>query len=118
MAPICRRYRSLAAAAMTLGLIILVEMLFHWRAGEEPMERSDWCSTAGLADARQRNEDLLDLLHLEHVRDLQSYANQRTLEIGLTIADGAEMILLADPITGSAALGLSYVPETAMSFPF
>jgi branched-chain amino acid transport system ATP-binding protein len=49
-------------------------------------------------------ERLLELLKLTSRRDLQagllSYAEQRALEIGITIAGGAEIILLDEPTAG------------------
>ncbi|MGB3069973.1 MAG: ABC transporter ATP-binding protein [Ottowia sp.] len=59
---------------------------------------------AGLKDANQRAEELLHLIHLERKRDVLSmnltYAEQRALEIGLTIAGGAQVILLDEPTAG------------------
>ena len=49
-------------------------------------------------------EQLLERLKLSNRRDLQagllSYADQRALEIGITIAGGAEIILLDEPTAG------------------
>ncbi|WP_296495228.1 ATP-binding cassette domain-containing protein, partial [Rhodoferax sp.] len=57
-----------------------------------------------LDDARERVEALLKLLHLERQRDTLamhlSYAEQRALEVGITIAGGASVILLDEPTAG------------------
>jgi branched-chain amino acid transport system ATP-binding protein len=57
-----------------------------------------------LDDARDRVEALLKLLHLERQRDTLamhlSYAEQRALEVGITIAGGASVILLDEPTAG------------------
>lgn len=59
---------------------------------------------ANLHDANARTEDLLLRLGLGHKRDAPaaslSYAEQRALEIGLTIAGGADVILLDEPTAG------------------
>lgn len=55
-------------------------------------------------DLNRRAEQLLDELNLSERRDLQagllSYAEQRALEIGITIAGGATVILLDEPTAG------------------
>ena len=57
-----------------------------------------------LDDAGDRVEALLKLLHLERQRDTLamhlSYAEQRALEVGITIAGGASVILLDEPTAG------------------
>jgi len=57
-----------------------------------------------LDDAGDRVEALLKLLHLELQRDTLamhlSYAEQRALEVGITIAGGASVILLDEPTAG------------------
>ncbi len=63
-----------------------------------------WRWASRLADVTSRSEEMLALLHLEHARDtpagLLSYADQRALEIGITIAGGAEVVLLDEPTAG------------------
>ena len=65
---------------------------------------SFWHRLAGLHDARQRAEQVLELIGLQRLRDTQAglltYAEQRALEIGITIAGGAEVILLDEPTAG------------------
>jgi branched-chain amino acid transport system ATP-binding protein len=59
---------------------------------------------AGLDDANQRAEQLMRLIHLERKRDTLAmnltYAEQRALEVGITIAGGASVILLDEPTAG------------------
>ncbi len=63
-----------------------------------------WKFLAGLDDANQRAEKLLRDLHLDKKRDTLAmnltYAEQRALEIGITIAGGANVILLDEPTAG------------------
>ncbi|MFM7026430.1 MAG: ABC transporter ATP-binding protein [Limnohabitans sp.] len=57
-----------------------------------------------LKDANERAEELLEMIGLEKRRDTlainMTYAEQRALEIGITIAGGAEVILLDEPTAG------------------
>ncbi|HSN80038.1 MAG TPA: ABC transporter ATP-binding protein [Rhodoferax sp.] len=57
-----------------------------------------------LDDARDRVEALLKLLHLDRQRDTLAmhltYAEQRALEVGITIAGAASVILLDEPTAG------------------
>ncbi|MBN8939374.1 MAG: ABC transporter ATP-binding protein [Rhizobiales bacterium] len=66
-----------------------------------------WRSIAGLRDVAERSEEILDLIGLGPVRNspagLLSYADQRALEIGVTIAGGAKVILLDEPTAGMSA---------------
>ena len=63
-----------------------------------------WKFLADLKDANARAEQLMRMLRLEHKRDTLAmnltYAEQRALEIGLTIAGGAEVLLLDEPTAG------------------
>ena len=65
---------------------------------------SFWHRLAGLHDARTRADEVLELIGLQRLRDTQAglltYAEQRALEIGITIAGGAEVILLDEPTAG------------------
>ena len=65
---------------------------------------SFWHRLSELRDARVRAEEVLELIGLHHRRDTQAglltYAEQRALEIGITIAGGAEVILLDEPTAG------------------
>ncbi|QCI65471.1 ABC transporter ATP-binding protein [Phreatobacter stygius] len=66
-----------------------------------------WRSIAGLRDVSARSEEILELIGLAPVRNspagLLSYADQRALEIGVTIAGGAKVILLDEPTAGMSA---------------
>jgi len=59
---------------------------------------------SGLKDANERTDRLLDMIHLDKKRDVLAmnltYAEQRALEIGVTIAGGADVILLDEPTAG------------------
>jgi branched-chain amino acid transport system ATP-binding protein len=59
---------------------------------------------SGLKDANERTDQLLDMLHLDKKRDVLAmnltYAEQRALEIGVTISGGADVILLDEPTAG------------------
>ena len=59
---------------------------------------------ANLQDANERADQLLRMIHLERKRDVLAmnltYAEQRALEIGVTIAGGAPVILLDEPTAG------------------
>ena len=63
-----------------------------------------WRRLAGLADARRRAEEVMEAIGLARRRDTPagtlSYAEQRALEIGITIAGGADVILLDEPTAG------------------
>ncbi len=59
---------------------------------------------ANLHDANARAEQLMEQIHLNKKRDVLAvnltYAEQRALEIGVTIAGGADVILLDEPTAG------------------
>jgi len=63
-----------------------------------------WRNAAALPDAREQAERTLEAIGLEARRDVAAgvltYAEQRALEIGLTIAGGARVILLDEPTAG------------------
>ncbi|MEX3942528.1 ABC transporter ATP-binding protein [Paraburkholderia sp. BR10937] len=65
---------------------------------------SFWHRLEQLRDARERAEEVLELIGLQGRHDtlagLLTYAEQRALEIGITIAGGAEVILLDEPTAG------------------
>jgi branched-chain amino acid transport system ATP-binding protein len=65
---------------------------------------SFWRGVDGLADARERSEDIMERIGLAARRRDQAgvltYAEQRALEIGVTIAGGARVILLDEPMAG------------------
>ena len=59
---------------------------------------------ADLTDANARAEELMNMIKLDKKRDVLAinltYAEQRALEIGITIAGGAGVILLDEPTAG------------------
>ncbi|GGD01922.1 ABC transporter ATP-binding protein [Undibacterium terreum] len=65
---------------------------------------SFWHRLGGLKDAHERAEAVLEQIGLKRRRDitagLLTYAEQRALEIGITIAGGADVILLDEPTAG------------------
>jgi branched-chain amino acid transport system ATP-binding protein len=65
---------------------------------------SFWHRLEGLRDAQQRAEEILLRIGLKRRRKtlagLLTYAEQRALEIGITIAGGASVILLDEPTAG------------------
>ncbi len=59
---------------------------------------------SGLHDANERARELMEMIKLDKKRDTLAmnltYAEQRALEIGITIAGGANVILLDEPTAG------------------
>ncbi len=59
---------------------------------------------ADLDDANARAEELLEMIRLHKKRDVLAmnltYAEQRALEVGITIAGGANVVLLDEPTAG------------------
>ncbi|HAJ11459.1 MAG: ABC transporter ATP-binding protein [Hydrogenophaga sp.] len=59
---------------------------------------------AGMDDVNERADELLSMIRLEKKRDTLAmnltYAEQRALEIGITIAGGASVVLLDEPTAG------------------
>ncbi|MES2152090.1 MAG: ABC transporter ATP-binding protein [Pseudomonadota bacterium] len=65
---------------------------------------SFWQRLGGLRDAHERAEMVLEQIGLQRQRHVAAavltYAEQRALEIGITIAGGADVILLDEPTAG------------------
>ncbi|MFZ6639089.1 ABC transporter ATP-binding protein [Undibacterium sp. TC4M20W] len=65
---------------------------------------SFWHRLNGLKDAHERAEAVLEQIGLKRRRNVTAgmltYAEQRALEIGITIAGGADVILLDEPTAG------------------
>jgi branched-chain amino acid transport system ATP-binding protein len=65
---------------------------------------SFWQMVEKARDARERTEAILQQINLATRRDVPagvlSYAEQRALEIGITIAGGADVIMLDEPTAG------------------
>ena len=72
-----------------------------WSAG---CRYAFWKSLAGARAANDRAAEVLAMLRLERRRDVLamnlSYAEQRALEVGITIAGGAGVVLLDEPTAG------------------
>ncbi|MBK7004262.1 MAG: ABC transporter ATP-binding protein [Burkholderiales bacterium] len=65
---------------------------------------SFWKFLANLDDANTRAKELMEMIHLDKKRDVLAmnltYAEQRALEIGVTIGGGSNVILLDEPTAG------------------
>ncbi len=65
---------------------------------------SFWRFLADAKDANDRTEEVLKMIKLDKRRDVLAmnltYAEQRALEIGITIAGGSDVILLDEPTAG------------------
>jgi branched-chain amino acid transport system ATP-binding protein len=65
---------------------------------------SFWQRLGGLRDAHERAEQVLEQIGMQRQRNVMAgvltYAEQRALEIGITIAGGADVILLDEPTAG------------------
>lgn len=65
---------------------------------------SFWRNVDKLDDVRERTEQILELINMTSRREIPAgvltYAEQRALEIGITIAGGADIILLDEPTAG------------------
>ncbi len=63
-----------------------------------------WKFLSDLHDANRRTVEVLEMIKLDRRRDVQAmnltYAEQRALEIGITIAGGADVVLLDEPTAG------------------
>ena len=66
-----------------------------------------WTPIDGLRDVREKTEWLMEQIGLTARRDVPagvlSYAEQRSLEIGVTVAGGATVIMLDEPTAGMNA---------------
>lgn len=72
-------------------------------------------SVNNLRDANQRAEEIMELIGLTKRRDRLAaeltYAEQRSLEIGITVAGGADVILLDEPTAGMSNTETDYAIE-------
>ena len=72
-----------------------------WPAG---YRYSFWSRVGGLKDVQHRAEETMERIGLARRRDVLAgvltYAEQRALEIGITIAGGASVVLLDEPTAG------------------
>jgi len=76
---------------------------------------SFWHRVGGLADVRSRAEEVMERIGLARRRDVAAgvltYAEQRALEIGITIAGGAGVILLDEPTSGMSRSEIAQTVE-------
>ena len=83
-----------------------------WSAG---YRYSFWHRVGGLKDVKQRAEEVMERIGLARRRDVLAgtltYAEQRALEIGITIAGGATVILLDEPTAGMSHSETEYAQE-------
>jgi len=74
-----------------------------------------WRSADRLRDARARTEEVLEQIHLAARRDVPAgvltYAEQRALEIGITVAGGADVLMLDEPTAGMSHSETAYAVE-------
>ncbi len=82
--------------------------------------RYSWWQLLGRQKAlNEASEQLLERLNLHRQRDqlagLLSYAEQRSLEIGITIAGGADVILLDEPTAGMSHSETDYAIDLIRS---
>ncbi len=72
-------------------------------------------SVSKLRDANQRAEEIMELIGLTARRNRLAseltYAEQRSLEIGITVAGGADVILLDEPTAGMSNTETDYAIE-------
>ena len=83
-----------------------------WASGHR---YSFWERLSGLVQLRERAEQVLEDTQLVARRDtpagLLTYAEQRALEIGMTVAAGADVILLDEPTAGMSRFETDRVVE-------
>jgi len=74
-----------------------------------------WRAVNKLRDARERTEEILEQIHLSGRRDVPAgvltYAEQRAIEIGITVAGGADVILLDEPTAGMSHSETAYAVD-------
>jgi branched-chain amino acid transport system ATP-binding protein len=72
-----------------------------WSMGEG---YSFWKALSSCTEVNQRTEQILEMIRLDRRRDTHvaslTYAEQRALEIGVTIAGGGNVVLLDEPTAG------------------
>ena len=87
-----------------------------WSAG---YRYSFWHRVGGLNDVRLRAEEVMERIGLARRRNVPAgtltYAEQRALEIGVTIAGGASVILLDEPTSGMSRTETAQVVELVRS---
>jgi branched-chain amino acid transport system ATP-binding protein len=80
---------------------------------------SFWHRVGGLQDVRRRAEEVMERIGLARRRNVLAgtltYAEQRALEIGVTIAGGASVVLLDEPTAGMSRTETAQVVELIRS---
>jgi len=83
-----------------------------WSSGHK---YSFWHRVGGLREVRHRAEEVMERIGLAARRNVPagtlSYAEQRALEIGVTIAGGAKAILLDEPTAGMSRTETAHAVE-------
>jgi len=83
-----------------------------WASG---YKYSFWHRVGALREVRQRTEEVMERIGLAARRNVPagtlSYAEQRALEIGITIAGGADAILLDEPTAGMSRTETAHAVE-------
>jgi branched-chain amino acid transport system ATP-binding protein len=83
-----------------------------WAAGHR---YSFWHRVGGLKEVQRRAEDVMERIGLARRRNVPAgtltYAEQRALEIGITIAGGASVVLLDEPTAGMSRTETGHVVE-------
>jgi branched-chain amino acid transport system ATP-binding protein len=83
-----------------------------WAAG---YKYSFWHRVGGLKDVQRRAEEVMERIGLARRRDVLAgtltYAEQRALEIGITIAGGSSVILLDEPTSGMSRTETAHAVE-------
>jgi branched-chain amino acid transport system ATP-binding protein len=99
--------RGLARSFQVSNLFTRLSVFENLRCGvlwSQGYKYSFWKFLARLHDANARAEELMKMIKLDKKRDVLAmnltYAEQRALEIGITIAGGADVVLLDEPTAG------------------
>jgi len=78
-----------------------------------------WRRVGGLAEVKRRAEEVMERIGLARRRDVPAgnlaYAEQRALEIGITVAGGARVILLDEPTSGMSRTETAQAVEMVRS---
>jgi branched-chain amino acid transport system ATP-binding protein len=98
---------GLARSFQVSNLFIRLSVFENLRCGvlwSQGYKYSFWKFLSKLHDANERAEELMKMIKLDKKRDTLAmnltYAEQRALEIGITIAGGANVVLLDEPTAG------------------
>jgi len=99
--------KGLARSFQVSNLFTRLSVFENLRCGvlwSQGYKYSFWKFLSKLHDANARAEELMKMIKLDKKRDVLAmnltYAEQRALEIGITIAGGADVVLLDEPTAG------------------